>query len=154
MFGLDYESKKGYIGLDYYGRTVMIKILAAGIHMGQLESVFSQSDTAEKINELKKRYEGKFVILGIDDMDLFKGINLKFSAMGQLLDMHEELRGRVVLVQILNPARSEGKDIPEEGNACFKLKPMGQKVIRGVYTDLEEPLASTSISGVWAHRLN
>ncbi|XP_028775429.1 probable alpha,alpha-trehalose-phosphate synthase [UDP-forming] 11 [Neltuma alba] len=123
IFGLDYESKRGYIGLDYYGRTVMIKILPAGIHMGQLESVFSLSETAEKIKELKKRFEGKFVILGMDDMDLFKGINLKFLAMGKLLDMHEDLRGRVVLVQILNPARSEGKDIQDvqnETNAIAK----------------------------------
>ncbi|XP_054807675.1 probable alpha,alpha-trehalose-phosphate synthase [UDP-forming] 11 isoform X2 [Prosopis cineraria] len=123
MFGLDYESKRGYMGLDYYGRTVMIKILPAGIHMGQLESVFSLSETAEKIKELKKRFEGKFVILGVDDMDLFKGINFKFLAMGQLLDIHEELRGRVVLVQILNPARSEGKDIQDvqkETNAIAK----------------------------------
>lgn len=113
MLGLDYESKRGYIGLDYYGRTVTIKILPVGIHMGQLESVLSLSPTAEKIKELKKRFEGKIVILGVDDFDLFKGIGLKFLALGQLLDLHEELRGRVVLVQILNPARSRGRDIQD-----------------------------------------
>ncbi|KAF7838078.1 putative alpha,alpha-trehalose-phosphate synthase [UDP-forming] 11 [Senna tora] len=113
MLGLDYESKRGYIGLDYYGRTVTIKILPVGIHMGQLESVLSVDHTARKIGELRKQFEGKIVILGVDDMDLFKGISLKFLAMGQLLDLHEDLRGRVVLVQILNPARSKGKDIQD-----------------------------------------
>ena len=113
MLGLDYESKRGYIGLDYYGRTVTIKILPVGIHMGQLESVLSLPQTAKRVEELEEEFEGKVVILGVDDMDLFKGISLKFLAMGLLLEVHEGLRGKVVLVQILNPARSSGKDIQD-----------------------------------------
>ncbi|XP_057463522.1 probable alpha,alpha-trehalose-phosphate synthase [UDP-forming] 11 [Actinidia eriantha] len=116
MLGLDYQSKRGYIGLDYYGRTVSIKILPVGIHMGQLESVISLDETARKIVELKGRFEGKIVMLGVDDMDLFKGISLKFLAMGHLLEEHPELRGKVVLVQIVNPARSSGKDVQEVQN--------------------------------------
>ncbi|CAA6671042.1 unnamed protein product [Spirodela intermedia] len=100
MLGIDYESKRGYIGLEYYGRTVSIKILPVGIDMGQLETLMLQ-------------FEGRTVLLGVDDMDLFKGISLKFLAMGQLLEEHQEWRGRAVLVQIANPARSEGKDVQE-----------------------------------------
>ncbi|KAL7590344.1 probable alpha,alpha-trehalose-phosphate synthase [UDP-forming] 11 [Lactuca sativa] len=113
MFGLDYKSKRGYIGLEYYGRTVSIKILPVGIHMGQIESVKSSIKTAKKVEELKKKYQGKQVILGVDDMDMFKGISLKFLAMGQLLEDYPSLRGSVVLVQIVNPARSRGHDIQE-----------------------------------------
>ncbi|KAM7508394.1 hypothetical protein LguiA_018847 [Lonicera macranthoides] len=113
MFGLDYKSRRGYIGLEYYGRTVSIKILPVGIHMGQLESVMSMKKTAEKVVELKGKFDGKIVILGVDDMDMFKGISLKFLAMGQLLEDHPEYRGNVVLVQIVNPARSSGQDIQE-----------------------------------------
>ncbi|KAJ9548536.1 hypothetical protein OSB04_021079 [Centaurea solstitialis] len=51
--------------------------------------------------------------LGVDDMDMFKGISLKFLAMGQLLEDYPGLRGLVVLVQIVNPARSRGHDIQE-----------------------------------------
>lgn len=113
MLGLDYQSKRGYIGLEYYGRTVSIKILPVGIHMGQLQSVLSLSETEEKVRELREKFKGKFVMLGVDDMDLFKGISLKFLAMGQLLEEHECLRGKVVLVQITNPARSKGKDVQD-----------------------------------------
>ncbi|KAK4257621.1 hypothetical protein QN277_007184 [Acacia crassicarpa] len=116
MLGLDYESKRGYIGLDYYGRTVTIKILPVGIHMGQLQSLLSLSQTGDRIKELKKQYEGRIVILGVDDMDIFKGLSLKLLAMGQLLEVHEDLRGKVVLVQILNPARSRGRDIQDVQN--------------------------------------
>ncbi|KAK7388450.1 hypothetical protein VNO78_23266 [Psophocarpus tetragonolobus] len=113
MLGLDYESKRGYIGLDYYGRTVTIKILPAGIHMGRFESFLSLPHTASRIKELKEQFKGKFVILGVDDMDLFKGISLKFLALGKLLEVDQGLRGRVVLLQILNAARSRGKDIQD-----------------------------------------
>lgn len=111
MLGLDYESKRGYIGLEYFGRTVSIKILPAGIDMGQLESIMSDEDTAVKVRDLKRKYDGKVVMVGVDDLDLFKGIDLKFLAMGQLLERNPELRGKVVLVQIANPARTSGNDV-------------------------------------------
>ncbi|EOY31624.1 Trehalose phosphatase/synthase 11 [Theobroma cacao] len=113
ILGLHSESNRGYIALEYYGRTVTIKILPAGIHMGQLESVMSEDSTVKKAKELKEKYEGKIMMVGVDDLDLFKGITQKFSAMGELLETNQELRGKVVLVQITNPARSSGQDVQE-----------------------------------------
>ncbi|KAF5187860.1 Alpha,alpha-trehalose-phosphate synthase [UDP-forming] [Thalictrum thalictroides] len=115
MLGLTYESKRGYIGLEYYGRTVSIKILPVGIHMGQLQSVLSLSETEAKVRELIKQYsdQGKIMLLGVDDMDIFKGISLKLLAMEQLLVQNRDWRGKVVLVQIANPARGRGKDVKE-----------------------------------------
>ncbi|OMO72409.1 Glycosyl transferase, family 20 [Corchorus olitorius] len=115
MLGLTYESKRGYIGLEYYGRTVSIKILPVGIHMGQLQSVLSLPETEAKVAELLKQYcgQGRTMLLGVDDMDIFKGISLKLLAMEQLLLQHPECQGKVVLVQIANPARGRGKDVKE-----------------------------------------
>nr|AAX16014.1 trehalose-6-phosphate synthase [Ginkgo biloba]AAX16015.1 trehalose-6-phosphate synthase [Ginkgo biloba] len=113
MLGLEYESKRGYIGLEYYGRTVGIKILPVGIHMGQLESVLNLADTEWRVGELRDQFKGKILLLGVDDMDIFKGISLKFLAMEQLLKLHPEWRGKVVLVQIANPARGRGKDVED-----------------------------------------
>ncbi|WOL06609.1 alpha,alpha-trehalose-phosphate synthase [Canna indica] len=115
MLGLSYESKRGYIGLEYYGRTVSIKILPVGIHMGQLGSVLSLPETEIKVAELIKQFcdRGRVMLLGVDDMDIFKGISLKLLAFEQLLMQHREWRERVVLVQIANPARGRGKDVKE-----------------------------------------
>uniref|UniRef100_A0A1J3IXS1 alpha,alpha-trehalose-phosphate synthase (UDP-forming) n=1 Tax=Noccaea caerulescens TaxID=107243 RepID=A0A1J3IXS1_NOCCA len=115
MLGLTYESKRGYIGLEYYGRTVSIKILPVGIHMGQLQSVLSLPGTERKVGELIEQYsrKGRTMLLGVDDMDIFKGITLKLLAMEQLLMQHPEWQGKVVLVQIANPARGKGKDVKE-----------------------------------------
>ncbi|KAJ6800783.1 alpha,alpha-trehalose-phosphate synthase [UDP-forming] 6-like isoform X1 [Iris pallida] len=116
MLGLTYESKRGYIGLDYYGRTVSIKILPVGIHLGQLKSVLSQPETKLKVAQLVTEYSrsgGRTLLLGVDDMDIFKGISLKLLAFEQLLAQHPEWVGKVVLVQIANPARGKGKDVRE-----------------------------------------
>ncbi|KAG8652536.1 probable alpha,alpha-trehalose-phosphate synthase [UDP-forming] 9 [Manihot esculenta] len=113
MLGLDYESKRGHIGLEYFGRIVYIKILPAGIHLGRLESALNHPSSSIKVKEIQTQFEGKKIIVGVDDMDIFKGISLKLLAMEQLLQQNPELRGKVVMVQILNPARSSGKDVQE-----------------------------------------
>ncbi|KAG2702111.1 hypothetical protein I3760_06G075200 [Carya illinoinensis] len=121
MLGLDYESKRGHIGLDYFGRMVYIKILPVGVHMGRLESVLNLPSTSAKIEEIQEQFKGKKVILGIDDMDIFKGISLKLLAVEQLLQQHPELEGKIVLVQIVNPARGLGKDVEEAKRETYLI---------------------------------
>ncbi|KAG8374602.1 hypothetical protein BUALT_Bualt10G0012500 [Buddleja alternifolia] len=113
MLGVSYQSKRGYIGLEYYGRTVSIKILPVGIHMDQLRSVLDLAETESKVAQLRDKFQGRTVLLGVDDMDIFKGISLKLLAFEQLLTHHPDKRGKVVLVQIANPARGRGKDVEE-----------------------------------------
>ncbi|KAL4568019.1 hypothetical protein LXL04_023619 [Taraxacum kok-saghyz] len=115
MLGISYESKRGYISLEYYGRTVSIKILPVGIHMKQLQSVLNLPETEEKVSDLITQFQsqGKTMLLGVDDMDIFKGISLKLLAMEQLLIHHPEWQGKVVLVQIANPARGNGNDVKD-----------------------------------------
>ncbi|XVF25607.1 hypothetical protein REPUB_Repub13aG0226500 [Reevesia pubescens] len=113
MLGLEYQSKRGYIGLEYYGRTIGIKIMPVGIHMAQIESVLKLADKEWRVEELKQQFEGKTVLLGVDDMDVFKGVNLKLLAMEQMLKQHPKWQGRAVMVQITNPARGRGKELEE-----------------------------------------
>ncbi|WJX50762.1 putative alpha,alpha-trehalose-phosphate synthase [UDP-forming] 7, variant 2 [Trifolium repens] len=113
MLGLEYQSKRGYLGLEYYGRTISIKIMPVGIQLGRIESVMRMADEECKVRELKQQFEGKTILLGIDDMDIFKGINLKILAMEQMLKQHPKWQGRAVLVQIVNPARGKGVHVDE-----------------------------------------
>ena len=121
MLGLNYESKRGHIGLEYFGRTVYVKILPVGIHMGQLESALNLPSTSIKVKEIQEQFKGKKIILGVDDMDIFKGLSLKLLAMENLLQHYEELRGELVLVQIVNPARSTGKDVQEAKRETYAI---------------------------------
>ncbi|KAK4741335.1 hypothetical protein SAY87_024923 [Trapa incisa] len=137
MLGLDYESKRGHIGLDYFGRTVYIKILPVGVHMGRLESVLNFPSTFTKMREIQEHFKGKKLILGVDDMDIFKGISLKFLALEQLFLQNSEIRGKVVLVQIVNPARGSGKDVLEAKKETY----LTAKRINEVYgSDNYEPI--------------
>ncbi|KAG0501963.1 hypothetical protein HPP92_002035 [Vanilla planifolia] len=113
MLGLTYQSHRGYIELDYYGRTVSIKILPAGIHMVRLQKLLSLQETESMLAGIKEQFRNRTLLLGVDDMDIFKGINLKLFAMEHLLTFHPQWRGKAVLVQIANPARGRGKDVRE-----------------------------------------
>ncbi|EEC84539.1 hypothetical protein OsI_31278 [Oryza sativa Indica Group] len=123
MLGLKYESQRGYIALEYYGRTVTIKILPVGVHLEQLRSVLNLPETGVKVAELLKQFcdQNRLMLLGVDDMDIFKGISLKLLAFEQLLMQHPEWRGRVVLVQIANPARGRGKDVKEVQDESYAM---------------------------------
>jgi trehalose 6-phosphate synthase/phosphatase len=113
LLGLTYESKRGHIGIEYFGRTVSLKILSVGVHVGRLESMLKFPSTISKVQEIENKYKGKFVILGVDDKDIFKGISLKLLGLELLLERAPKLIGKVVLVQIINPARSNGKDVED-----------------------------------------
>ncbi|KAF7806106.1 putative alpha,alpha-trehalose-phosphate synthase [UDP-forming] 9 [Senna tora] len=113
MFGLEYESKRGYIGIDYFGRTINIKILPAGIHIGRLQSSLNHPSSCAKAREIREQIKGRKLVLGVDDMDIFKGIGLKLLAIEQLLEQCPQLQGELVVVQIVNPPRSTGRDVEE-----------------------------------------
>ncbi|RRT66236.1 hypothetical protein B296_00009948 [Ensete ventricosum] len=121
MLGLHYESKRGYIGLEYYGRIVSIKILSVGVHIGRLHSVLNHPHTISKVQEIEKKFKGKKLLLGVDDMDIFKGISLKLLAFELLVERSPCLRGNIVLVQIVNPARSTGKDVKEAREEAISI---------------------------------
>ncbi|PWZ52683.1 Alpha,alpha-trehalose-phosphate synthase [UDP-forming] 6 [Zea mays] len=77
-----------------------VKILPVGIDMGKLRSMVSTPETEDAVRRVTEAYKGRRLMVGIDDINLFKGIGLKFLAMEQLLVEHRELRGHAMLVQI------------------------------------------------------
>ncbi|KAK9684688.1 hypothetical protein RND81_10G225800 [Saponaria officinalis] len=121
LLGLDYESKRGYLGIDYFGRTVYVKILPIGVHLSHLETAMNHPSASITLKTIQKQFEGKKIIVGVDDMDIFKGISLKLLAMEHLLQQHPGLRGKLVLIQIVNPARSTGKDVQEAKSETYEI---------------------------------
>lgn len=88
----------------------------AGIKPERLLAAFDWSDTLWRRGELCAQFEGKTVLMGIDDMDVFKGIELKLQAFEQVLIHHAEWRGRLVLVQVTSAARLAFCLLVGEGN--------------------------------------
>jgi len=113
MLGLEHETSRGSITLDYYGRTVGLKIMPTGVNPGRYLEGFSWDEFKWRRGELRAQFAGCAVLVGCDDMDVFKGIELKLQAYERLLDHNPEMRGKLVLVQVTNPPRSSGRDINE-----------------------------------------
>eukprot|EP00793_Prasinoderma_coloniale_P001526 PRCOL_00003330-RA len=111
MLGLTYESRRGAIGLRYCGRTVRVRVSPAGIDVTRLHQGLAWDDTVWRLAELRAQCEGRQVLVGIDDLDLFKGIALKLAAYRRLLDTHSDLHGKVVMIQIMNSARSKSAEL-------------------------------------------
>lgn len=113
MLGLEHETSRGSITIDYYGRAVALKIMPTGVNPTRYLNGFAWDEFKWRRGELLAQFSGQTVLIGVDDMDSFKGIELKLQAFERLLDHHPEWRGKLVLVQVTNPPRSTGKDITE-----------------------------------------
>ncbi|GFR42321.1 hypothetical protein Agub_g3228 [Astrephomene gubernaculifera] len=113
MLGLEHETSRGSITIDYYGRTVGIKIMPTGVNPRRYLDGFSWDEFKWRRGELLAQFAGLTVLVGCDDLDVFKGVELKLQALERLLENHIEWRGRLVLVQITNPPRSTGRDVTE-----------------------------------------
>ncbi|CAL8463619.1 g3153 [Coccomyxa elongata] len=113
MLGLEHVASRGSISIEYYGRNVGIKIMPTGVKPERYLNGFGWQDTIWRRGELLSQFKEQMVLIGVDDMDLFKGIELKLLAVERVLDYHPEWRGRLVLVQVTNAPRSPGKDVQE-----------------------------------------
>ncbi|KAL6656048.1 hypothetical protein ACP70R_006874 [Stipagrostis hirtigluma subsp. patula] len=105
------HARRGHISIAYHGRDVLVSILPVGVDMGQLRAALATPEAAAKAKEIAEAYRGRTLMVGVDDVDLFKGVDLKLLALEKLLDAEPAMRGKVVLVQINNPARSRGRDV-------------------------------------------
>ena len=113
VLGLDSHTDRGSIVVEYYGRKVSIKIMPIGVKPARyLEALGWDSFSGHRAEFLSK-YAGKTLLCGVDDMDPFKGIELKLQAYELLLEQHPNLLGRLVFIQVVQPARSDSAEVRE-----------------------------------------
>ena len=67
---------------------------------------------------MQAQFRDQTVLIGVDDMDLFKGIELKLQAVERVLEQHADWRGKLVLVQVTNAPRCGFR-----GSATDKIDP-------------------------------
>ncbi|KXZ45849.1 hypothetical protein GPECTOR_50g643 [Gonium pectorale] len=138
MLGLEHETSRGSITIDYYGRTVGIKIMPTGVNPRRYLDGFSWDEFKWRRGELVAQYAGLTVLVGCDDLDVFKGVELKLLALERLLEQHPEWRGQLVLVQITNPPRSSGRDITELHRCVNNLvESINRKFGKGAYQPVQ-----------------
>jgi trehalose 6-phosphate synthase/phosphatase len=92
--------------LEVGGRSVRLDALPIGIAPGEFTELLAHDEeTIKRREELRVRFKGRSVLLGVDRLDYTKGIPERLRTFRRLLKHAPELRGKVILIQVAVPSR-------------------------------------------------
>ncbi|KAL4565203.1 hypothetical protein LXL04_029288 [Taraxacum kok-saghyz] len=97
-------------GVVDQGRLTRVAAFPIGIDSVRFIHALETPQVQDHIRELKERFFGRKVLLGLDDLDMIKGIPQKILAFEKFLEENPIWRDKVVLLQIAVPTR---RDVPE-----------------------------------------
>ncbi len=102
VLGLDSRMDRVEVG----GRSVRLDALPIGIAPQEFTDLLDRDEeTRRRLAEIRQRFEGRSLLLGVDRIDYTKGIPERLRTFGRLLRTSPHLRGRVVLLQVAVPSR-------------------------------------------------
>lgn len=110
ILGIQHDTRRGQIELDVLGRLVRVKILPVGVSEQLAVSLRSQL-TQRTAAQLASTYANRRLFLSIDDLDGFKGLDLKLEAFERMLETTPA--PGVCLLQTVNTTRTETEQIDE-----------------------------------------
>ena len=119
--------------LQVFGRRLCTADFPIGIDATEVARMAEGAEARAAAGRLGRIIDDRALVIGVDRMDYSKGLPQRLEAFGRLLDEHEELRGRVNLVQIAPPSRETVeayRDLREE------LDRLAGRV-NGDYSDLD-----------------
>ncbi|XP_061356394.1 alpha,alpha-trehalose-phosphate synthase [UDP-forming] 1-like [Gastrolobium bilobum] len=97
-------------GVEDQGRLTRVAAFPIGIDSERFIRALELPEVQEHMKELKERFAGRKVMLGVDRLDMIKGIPQKILAFEKFLEENSHWRDKVVLLQIAVPTRT---DVPE-----------------------------------------
>mmetsp|Transcript_34157 Transcript_34157/g.96798 ORF Transcript_34157/g.96798 Transcript_34157/m.96798 type:complete len:1143 (+) Transcript_34157:655-4083(+) len=97
-------------GVEDDGQLTRVAAFPIGIDPERFTTALRTAKVKSSITELMQRYSGRKVMLGVDRLDMIKGIPQKLLAYEKFLEEHPDWRNKVLLVQIAVPTRT---DVPE-----------------------------------------
>src|SRR5918998_6218089 len=102
ILGLDSRMDRLEIG----GRSVRLDALPIGIAPREFTELLEHdAETIKRRDELRTRFDGRRVLLGVDRLDYTKGIPERLRTFRRLLKQSPDLRGKVILIQVAVPSR-------------------------------------------------
>eukprot|EP00257_Ricinus_communis_P006677 XP_002522296.2 alpha,alpha-trehalose-phosphate synthase [UDP-forming] 1 isoform X2 [Ricinus communis] len=97
-------------GVEDQGKLTRVAAFPIGIDSDRFIRALELPQVQEHMKELKERFAGRKVMLGVDRLDMIKGIPQKILAFEEFLEENPDWRDKVVLLQIAVPTRT---DVPE-----------------------------------------
>eukprot|EP00004_Rigifila_ramosa_P013609 TRINITY_DN3030_c0_g1_i3.p1 TRINITY_DN3030_c0_g1~~TRINITY_DN3030_c0_g1_i3.p1 ORF type:complete len:687 (-),score=150.04 TRINITY_DN3030_c0_g1_i3:22-2082(-) len=111
LLGLDYNSRRGgFLGLDYFGQEVMVRISHIGIDPNIFEARVRTDMIRRNVEKLSEEFKGCTVLLGVDNLDRLKGVGLKLLAMEALMRDYPRYRNHLCLIQVCIPRWLQNRD--------------------------------------------
>lgn len=93
--------------LHYDDRTVRVDAYPISIDYSKFKKTLETSGVKNHISALKETYPRQKIILSVDRLDYSKGIPARLEAYRRLLEHSTEYRGKVKLVMVAVPSRTE-----------------------------------------------
>ncbi|KAM7257094.1 hypothetical protein ACFE04_012835 [Oxalis oulophora] len=97
-------------GVEDQGRLTRVAAFPIGIDSDRFIRALELPQVQSHMKELNERFAGRMVMLGVDRLDMIKGIPQKILAFEKFLEENPMWRDKVVLLQIAVPTRT---DVPE-----------------------------------------
>ena len=104
------RSRPAELGGGIQRHALKVDAFPIGIDPYRFRRALASDAVKERIKQLHEQFKGCTVLLGVDRVDYIKGIPQKLLAVESLLNEQPELVGKVVLLQIAVPTRTE---VPE-----------------------------------------
>lgn len=95
------------------GRTVHTAAHPISIDAAEFSDMARGDDVRYELEVLRRQFENRTVLLGVDRLDYTKGIAERLEAFEKLLERRSDLRRDLVLVQIAVPSRSSVREYRE-----------------------------------------
>lgn len=118
------------LGILHESAETLVGTFPIGIDFEDFRRTSMQKCVIAQAETIRRRMQGRRIVLGVDRLDYTKGILERIQAVGALLERYPGLRGRVVLIQIAVPSREDIRTyqdlkrkleaLVEETNARFK----------------------------------
>lgn len=91
--------------IHYRGHSTCVMALPIGIDYDSVQRKARSPGTERRMQRLRESVSGQKLIFGVERMDYTKGILERLRGMEHLLNLRNDLRGKITLFQIVTPSR-------------------------------------------------
>lgn len=118
-------------------RATRFKAFPIGIDPEMFRKILREPETLNRIAELRARFKGKRIILGVDRTDYIKGIPHKMKGFKRLLERNPGIEEKVVMLQIGIPSRLT---VREYSSYVAKISELVTQINGGTGSILHTPI--------------
>lgn len=92
--------------LLWSGREISVGTFPVGVEPSQFRRRLRREPVQQMVRKMRHRLQGLKIIVGVDRLDVIKGVPHKLRAFEKMLERHPEWAGNVILIQLVIPSRA------------------------------------------------